>query len=48
MYPDSFKEDLGSGLYYDDLIAGNQNRHLREAINNKKNTVISLLGGWEV
>jgi hypothetical protein len=48
MYPDSFKEELGSGLYYDALLARNHNRHIREAINNHKNTVIFLLGGWEV
>jgi hypothetical protein len=36
MYPDSFKEELGSGLYYDALLVGNQNRHLREVINNHK------------
>jgi hypothetical protein len=47
MYLDSLKEDLGSGLYCDALLVGNQNRHLREAINNHKNTVISPLGGWE-
>jgi hypothetical protein len=47
MYPDSFKEELGSGLFYDALLASNQNHHLREAIDNHKNTVISPLGGWE-
>jgi hypothetical protein len=47
MYLDSFKEELGSGLYYDALLEGNQNRHLREVINNHKNTVISPLGEWE-
>jgi hypothetical protein len=47
MYPDSFKEDLGSGLCCDALLVGNQNFHLREAINNHKNKVISPLGGWE-
>jgi hypothetical protein len=47
MYLESFKEELGSGLYYDSLLAGNQNFHLRKAINNHKNTVISPLGGWE-
>jgi hypothetical protein len=47
MYLDSFKKELGSGLCCDDLLAGNQNHHLREAINKHKNTVISPLGGWE-
>ena len=41
MYQDSFKEDIGSGLYCDALLAGNQNHHLRKAINNQKNKVIS-------
>jgi hypothetical protein len=36
MYPDSFKEELGSGLYCDALLAGNQNLHLRKVINNHK------------
>jgi hypothetical protein len=47
MYLDSFKEDLGSGLCFDALLAGNQNHHLRKAINNHKKIVISPLGGWE-
>jgi hypothetical protein len=47
MFPDSFKEELVSGLCCDALLAGNHNNHLRKAINNHKNTVISLLGGWE-
>jgi hypothetical protein len=47
MYPDSFKEELGSGLYCDVLLAGGHNHHLRKAINNHKNTVIAPLGGWE-
>jgi hypothetical protein len=45
--PKPFKEELGSGLYYDALLAGNQNSHLKKSINNHKNTVISSLGGWE-
>jgi hypothetical protein len=47
MYPDSFKVELGSGLYCVSLPTGNQNHHLREAINNHKNTFISPFGGWE-
>jgi hypothetical protein len=47
MYPNSFKEELGSGLCYDAILAGNHNHHLRKAVNNDKNTVISLLGGRE-
>jgi hypothetical protein len=45
MYPYSFTEELGSGLCCDALPI--QNRHLRKAINNHKNTFISPLGGWE-
>jgi hypothetical protein len=45
MYLDSFKEELGSGLCCDALLAGNQYLHLRKAIHNYKNTVIVLLGG---
>jgi hypothetical protein len=47
MYPDSFKEELGSGLGCDALLSGVQNRHLRKMIHNHKNTFITLLGGWE-
>jgi hypothetical protein len=47
MYPDLFKEDLGSGLYCDALLAGGHNCHLRKVINNHKNIVISPLGGRE-
>jgi hypothetical protein len=47
MYPDLFKEELGSDLGCDVLLAGNQNLHIRKVINNNKNTVISPLGGQE-
>jgi hypothetical protein len=47
MYLDSFKEELGSGFCCDALLVGNQNHHLRKAVNNHKNIVISSLGGWE-
>jgi hypothetical protein len=47
MYPDSFKEELGSGFCCDVLLTGNQNCHLTKAINNHKNIVISPLGGQE-
>jgi hypothetical protein len=47
MYPDPFKQDIGSGLCYDALLAGRKNHHLRKEINNHKNTIISLLGGRE-
>jgi hypothetical protein len=44
MYPYSFKEELGSGLYYDALPTGSQDRHLGKTINKKK-PFISPLGG---
>jgi hypothetical protein len=47
MYPDSFKEEFGSGLYCDALLAGGHNRHLRKAIHYHKNTISAPLGGWE-
>jgi hypothetical protein len=47
MYPYSFKEDLGSGLCCDALLAGGHNHHLRKSINNHKNIVIFPLGGRE-
>ena len=47
MYLDSFKEELGNGLCCDVLLASNQNIHIRKAIKNHKNTIISPLGGWE-
>jgi hypothetical protein len=47
MYPESFKEEIGSGLCFDSLLAGGQKHHLRKMINNHKNTVISPLGGQE-
>jgi hypothetical protein len=45
MYPYSFKEDLGSGLRCDALLAGGHNVHLGKAIDNHKKKVISSLGG---
>jgi hypothetical protein len=45
MYPDLFKEDIGSVLYCDALLPGGHNHHLRKEINNQKNIVISPLGG---
>jgi hypothetical protein len=47
MYPDLFKEEIGSGFYSNVLLVGNHNYHLRKAINNQKNLVISPLGGQE-
>ena len=42
----TLKEELGHGLSYDILLGGFQNVHLRKPINNQKNAVISILGGW--
>jgi hypothetical protein len=36
MYPYSFKEELGSGLCCDVLLAGDQNHHLRKEIHYQK------------
>jgi hypothetical protein len=47
MYPESFKEEIGSNLYCDIIFSRGQNHHLRKAINNHKNIVISPLGGWD-
>jgi hypothetical protein len=43
VYPHSFKEDFSSGFYCDILLAGHHNRHLRESVDDQKNTVISML-----
>ena len=37
------KEELSHGLNYDILLAGYQNGHLGESINNHKNAVIATL-----
>jgi hypothetical protein len=47
MYPHSFKQELGNGLYCDALIASGHNHHLGKAIDNHKKIVISPLGGWK-
>ena len=44
MYLDSFKEELGSGLYCDALLASNQNHYLVKSIKIYENIVISLFG----
>jgi hypothetical protein len=41
------KKSLDNGLDCDTLLAGDQNGHLRELINNHEYTVISMLGGGE-
>jgi len=44
MHSYSFKEESGSGLYYDTLPTGNQYRHLRNYIDDHKYKVVSMLG----
>jgi len=48
MFPHSVKEDIDSGLCCDSLLVEVHNLHLGKVINNHKNTVILLLGGWKV
>jgi hypothetical protein len=43
VYPHSFKEEFSSGFYCDILLAGHHNGHLRESVNDHKNTVIAML-----
>ena len=43
MYPHSFKEEFSCGFCYDILLASCHNVHLREPIDNHKNTVASML-----
>jgi hypothetical protein len=44
MNPSMCKEELGGGLSYDALLAGYQNFHLRESINDHEDTSIPMLG----
>jgi len=43
VYPYSFKEEFSSGFCCDILLAGHHNGHIRESIDDHKNTVISML-----
>jgi hypothetical protein len=43
VYPHSFKEEFSSGFCCDILLAGHHNGHLRESVNDHKNTVIAML-----
>jgi hypothetical protein len=43
VYPHSFKEDFSSGICCDILLAVHHNGHLREFVDDRKNTVISML-----
>lgn len=43
MYSYSFKEEFGSVLCYDSLLAGYQYGHLRKSIHDQKYTVITML-----
>jgi hypothetical protein len=40
------KEDIFCGLSCNILLISYQNDHLRELINNQKNEVVAMLGGW--
>jgi hypothetical protein len=42
--PNMCEEELGNGLICDALLAGCQNFHLRESINNHEYIVIPMLG----
>jgi hypothetical protein len=44
MNPNTFKEELSGGLGCDSLLVGCQNFHLRESINDHKDTIIPMLG----
>ena len=44
MNPNMCEEDLGGGLGCVSLLAGCQNFHLRELINDHEDTVIPMLG----
>jgi hypothetical protein len=43
VYPHSFKQEFSSGFCYDILLAGHHNGHLRESVDDHKNTVIAML-----
>jgi len=47
MYPHSFKEEFGSVLCCDTLLAGRQYSHLRKFVHDQKYTVITVLGRRE-
>jgi hypothetical protein len=44
MNPNTFKEEISNGLGCDDLLAGCQNYHFRELINEHEDIVIPVLG----
>ena len=43
MYPHLIKEELSSGLFCDTLLAGYHDGHLRESIDDHKNTIVVAL-----
>ena len=43
MHPHSFKEEFSSGFCCDILLTGRHDGHLREAIDDHKNIVVSML-----
>jgi len=47
MYPHSFKEEFGSVLYYDTLLASSHYSHLIKFVHDHKHTVITMLSRRE-
>ena len=43
MYPHSFREELISVFYYDTLLVGHHNYHLKESFNDHEKIVIDIL-----
>jgi hypothetical protein len=43
VYPHSFKEGFSSGFFSDILLANHHNGHLRESVDDHKNTVIAMI-----
>ena len=51
VYPHSFKEDFSSGFCFDILLTSCHNGHLRESVDDHKNTVVAMLSirkAWHV
>jgi hypothetical protein len=43
VYPHLFKEEFSNGFYYDILLVGHHNGHLRESVDDHKNIVIAMI-----
>jgi hypothetical protein len=48
VYPHSFKEEFSSGFCCDILLVGHHNGHLRESVDDHKNTVIAMISRRKV